>query len=186
MGIDANDDEHDSVLEYFCRVVSSHARKLLNRKIELTQYTEYFSVDPGATTFRLSAIPVSTINGTSEGAWNDADWEYAASSAVSTSDYTVDDDSGIIYFTQNLLVSGFRALKVVYTGGLAETTEDLLASDYADLVHACERQVLFLFNTRKTVGATSTAAVGNTVTYTGDVDWLPGVKNVLLNYRRGA
>lgn len=176
-----DDTEHDAVLNDIIEAVSTQAEKYLNRVVQTAQQAdERFDVNGGDMVFKLRAVPVVSIDDTGEGVWNDPTWSF--STEVDTTLYSVDSTAGLLYIRTSLTV-GFRALKVCYTGGMAETTEKLIAT-YPDLAHAAARQVLYLFNTRRQIGAESVQVGDSSVYWRGDFAWMPGVKEVLDSYRR--
>jgi len=177
--IDADSTEYDAVLNALIEAVSQAAENYMNRNVENTTYTEYLSVYPGEYLFSLKAYPVTSITSI----YNDTTWQWASGSSVSTTYVNSDGDSGLLFFDTSSLVAGYNALKVTYVGGMATCTEELL-DNYADLAHAAERQVAFLYKTRTKIGAQSVNAVNGGVTWETGVVWLRDVKKVLDMYRR--
>lgn len=180
--IKGDDTEHDALIENMIEAVSVQAEKYLNRVVMRAQQTQYFDVDGGDVVFALRATPVTSIASTGEGVWNDEAWAFT--SALDATAYRVAAETGLLYF-RDRLVPGPQALKVVYTGGMAATTEKLMAT-YPDLAQAAARQAMFLYNTRKQIGADSISVGESSVSWKGDVAWLPGVEEVLKSYRRAA
>jgi hypothetical protein len=159
-------------------IIASVSQKIenhLGRYIETTERTQYFDVKPGDYIFAVDAWPVSSYT-----AYNDADWNYAT--AISGSFTHMDNDTGCLFVTAGTLVTGFKALKIVYTGGLATVTEELF-DDCADLANAAERQVIYEFKTRTKIGASSQSAGGGATVTWQTTGLLPEVKQALLAYR---
>lgn len=180
IGKKESDTTDDALLQNLIEAVSKQAERYLNRVVQTAQQTEYFDVADGDTVFQLASYPITTINGTGEGVWNDATWDFAT--ATSSDSYRVNTATGLLYF----LVSpyrGLQALKVIYTGGMATTTEKL-AVNYPDLAQAIARQTAYLFNTRHQIGAVAVNVGESSVSWAGDVVWLEGVKAVLDTHRR--
>jgi len=173
--IDADNTTNDAVLRDIIASVSQKIENHLGRYIETTERTQYFDVRPGDYVFPVDAYPVSSYT-----AYNDADWVY--STAISGTYTHMDNSTGCLFVTDGVLVSGFKALKVVYTGGMATMTEELL-DNYADLANAAERQVIFEYKTRGKIGVQSQSSGGG-----ASISWqadglLPEVKQSLLAYR---
>jgi len=122
-----------------------------------------------------------------EGVWNDIEWVFDTDHLIEATSYRVNVDTGLLYFREGYEPDeGPQALKVVYTGGMAATTEKFMLA-YPDIAQAIARQVAYLFNTRHTIGATSIDVGATTgASWQGDVEWLPGVKAVLDGHRRSA
>jgi len=182
VGIKGDETEHDALIEHMIEAVSTQAERFMNRVVQRVQQTQYFDVDAGDFVFALRSTPVTSIVGTGEGVWNDPTWLFT--SAVDATTYRVAAETGILYVRTGL-APGPQALKVVYTGGMAATTEKLMAT-YPDLAQAAARQTMFLYNTRKQIGADSISVGESSVSWKGDVAWLPGVEEVLKSYRRAA
>lgn len=178
-GITGSDTSGDAVLERLIEAVSKQAETYMRRSVLTERVTEYFDCEDGVRRFDLANVPVSTINGTGEGVWNDLEWEF--STALATSAYHVNMTKGILYLVDDPMV-GPDALKVVYTGGMAADVSAFMAT-YHDLSEAIARQVLFMYNTRKSIGADSVSIGPASVSWRGDVAWMVGVKEVLDCYR---
>jgi len=177
--IDADNTTSDAVLGNLINSVSIMAENYMGRKIESTTYTEYFDVNIGGEYHSLKAYPVTSITTIH----NDADWTYGSDSLVSTDSYQSSDETGLLYVKTNAMIAGFNALKVVYIGGMATVTEELF-DDYADLSHAIERQVAFLYKTRTKVGASSVNSNSGGVSWDLGKIWMNDVKSILDSYRR--
>jgi hypothetical protein len=179
-GFKGDETEHDAVLDHIVEAVSAQAERYMNRVVLRAQQTQYFDVDASDTVFALRATP-ATIGDTGEGVWNDADWGFTT--ALDTTSYRVASEAGLLYIPSTALEDGPQALKVVYTGGMAASAERFMVS-YPDIAQAVARQVMFMFNTRKQIGASSVDVGGSSVSWVGDVAWLAGVKEVLDAHRR--
>lgn len=181
LSIDADDSQHDDILERMIRAASAKVETYLRRKVLKESTTEYFDVDPGQRLFSLKAYPVTSITTVH----NDTAWTYGSDTLVSSSAYTFDTDTGLLYVDNFYLITGHRALKVVYLGGMATTTTAFVATqDYGNIVDATERQVCFLFNMRGKEGTTAISAATGNVTWIGSTDLTDGVKKDLDEFRR--
>lgn len=184
LGRTPTEDSDDYTLGALIEAASAQAERYLNRGVVQKRRTEYHDLYDDQRSVQLFAYPVATIAGTGEGVWSDSAWSYATASLIASTSYVVD-DHGILHFKYRLAASGPRALKVIYTGGMAPSEEKIVAR-YPDISEAIARQVLYLFNTRKHVGEglEGVSPAGGWVR--GDVGWLTGVKAVLDLYRNGA
>ncbi len=157
--------------------VSAAAERFMGRSIESVSRTEYFDVERHQDSAQLAAWPVSSITTVH----NDPERDYGTGSLVDSDDY-VATDWGRLTFDYKLS-EGRRALKVVYTGGLASTTETIVSS-YPDLAVAIARQVVHEFRRVKSSDGSTAQFVGGSMSYVGQVDWLDHVKSTLDLYRR--
>lgn len=129
--------------EYAKQLISAMSRsveKFMGRYLEQTSRTTYVDVREGDRVFFLQGYPISSTGLTIV---EDAARGFTGS-AVSSDDYDTTAralDEGRIEFDYEPSV-GPSALKITYTGGLATSLANLIAS-YPDLVHACERQIAF-------------------------------------------
>lgn len=177
--IDADNSDDDAVLSNLISSVSKQAENAMRRTVQIGEQTEYFSVNPGDTLWSLKAYPV-TVSPT---VYHDLDREWGADTEVSSDNIVCDAETGLLYIEGGYVTSGFRSLKVVYTGGMASNTEELILN-YADLVHAIERQVAFLYKTRTKIGVQSINTNTGGVTWESGIVWLKEVKAVLDSYKR--
>ena len=180
LSVDADDSQYDDILERMIRAASAKVETYLRRAVLKGTTTEYFDVEPGQRIFSLKAYPVTSITTVH----NDTAWTYGSDTLVSSDAYTVNTETGSLYVDSYYLITGHRALKVVYVGGMAATTPAFVATqEYANIVDATERQVVYLFNTRKEGVTAISSATGN-VTWIGSTDLTEGVKKDLDDFRR--
>lgn len=177
IGIDDSTD--NAVIDEIIAIVSAKVEKYLGRSALTTTYTEYFNVGVGSACFPLKAFPVTSITTVH----NDIDWSFAATTLVDATNYTVDTSSGLLYVEPDCLICGFRALKVVYVGGMADTTSSFKTS-YPDVYDAALLQVAYQYQTRKQIGAQSINSITGGVTWVGDVEFLSSVKATLDRHKR--
>ena len=121
--------QYSAVIAPFITMVSGMIENYLNRNITIGEYTEYFDVNLSDRVFRLRAYPVtsmSTVRYDTEQVWD--------SSTIITPDQyrsPVYDPNGLLTLVAGRAVPlGFaaRALKVVYTGGMATNTANFIAN----------------------------------------------------------
>jgi len=108
--------DNDRLLKTWIASCSMMIEKYLDRSVEKTSYTEYFSLIPNKQFFVVKAYPVSTLTSV-----------YIDSSALWTGDESeiedcfTNDYANAVYFPYGFTVpgSGAKAVRVIYTGGLA-------------------------------------------------------------------
>lgn len=181
LAIDANESKYDDVIERMIRAASAKVESYLRRQMTKATTTEYFDVEPGQRIFSLKAYPITSITTVH----NDTDWTYGSSTLMSSDTYQESSGTGLLYVNSAYLITGVRALKVVYIGGMASTTTAfVLDQDYANLVDATERHVCFLYNMKGKEGQTALSAATGNLTLIGSTDLTDGVKKDLDDYRR--
>lgn len=98
--------------------------------------------------------------------------------AFNASDYTYDEEAGIIYFTASLssIKPNRQNIRLTYKGGYA-------AADLpSDLQMCCLKMVAKEFDKRRSQGATSESVGGGNVSWNEDID--PSAKAIFRKYRR--
>lgn len=173
IGMTATDD--DVIIASIALAVSAKIEKHLNRSIEAIQRTEYFDVDDGQKVFFVSAYPISAI-----AIYNDYAREFLA--AISSENYTIAGNSGRIVIDKQSLDSGYSALRIVYTGGLA-SSQSTLQSNYPDLEMAARIQGAIWYNSRKRLGLNSESIQGGGQTNYKALSLDPTVKETIEQYR---
>lgn len=179
--INANESKYDDVIERMIRAASAKIESYLRRQTLKATTTEYFDVEPGRRIDPLKAYPITSITTVH----NDTEWTYGSSTLMSSDTYQESSETGLLYVNSAYLITGVRALKVVYVGGMAATTSAFVATpEYANLVNACERQTCFLFNMKGKEGTTAASAGTGNVTWIDSTDLTEGVKKDLDDFRR--
>ena len=107
-----SDASHDDLLLALAESVQSLFGELTNRVIESAIFTEYHSIGSRGDKIFLKNIPVISITSI----YDDPDWDYTSNDLLSSSDYTYDADSGIVYYDGYLFV-GHNNIKVTYVAG---------------------------------------------------------------------
>lgn len=171
LGINAD----DIIIQSMALAASAAIEKYLDRKLEKLARTEYFDVDAGQCVFFVSAYPIVSIQ-----VYNDADRAFAT--ALSQTDYTYLGDSGRVVVDKYSLDSGYNALKVVYTGGLA-TSQAELEQNHPDLEMAARIQAALWFKSKDKLNVSSELIQnGGSVQYK-KLNLDEGVKLMLTPYR---
>ena len=182
VGIQGNVTARDDVLQALIRSVSARVERYIDRQIEKTTTTEVFDVARNQRVFFLKAYPTTSVTTVH---W-DSDFAWGSSTLVSSDRYALSNSGadGMIVFDAGYLSPGENVLKVVYVGGIADSTEELLALN-SDLSDAALRQILNDYNRRLNAGASSVASGGiGSISYQADGGLLTSVKEDLRHYKR--
>ena len=172
------DQDWDTYLEELIGAYSSQMETYLGRASLAESRTETFDVSPGQRIFILKGYPNVAITSIR----HDYDRAFTGST-ITTADYTLDDDQGLLHIDRYALTPGNQVLRVVYTGGLA-TTVTAFVGAFPDLAHACDLQVAYHFKRADNLGATAQSFGDQNKSWVGALDWLPTVKATLDRHRR--
>lgn len=141
--LNITDTNSDSILGSLISAQSAAIQSATNRKLIKTTYTDYFNGDHDLKQLCLQEFPVSSITTVHD----DTDRDYDAGSLISSEDYVVEADTGILRF-DTLLTRGQQNIKVVYVAGYDPVPDDLkLACTY--LVAAEYKALRMQVNTRE-------------------------------------
>lgn len=173
IGITSSTD--DVLISSIALSVSNKIEKHLLRLIEQKERTVYFDVADGQTTFFVEAYPISAI-----AIYNDYSREF--STAISSDNYTILGNAGRVVIDKQSLDSGYNALKVVYTGGLA-LSQSILEQNYPDLEMAARIQGAIWYNARKRLGLSSESIQGGSQTNYKPLSLDPSVVESISHYR---
>lgn len=178
---------HDELLQTLVAAASRSIQKYLGVDFELTEHTDVFDVRVGECDFDLRSWPVASspaaiVKNTIVGEFDDVD-------ALSDSLYRIDRRRGRLLFRGGYeLLAGPQALEVVYTGGVAESSEDLVEDpEYGDLVLACSMQVLDWYKQAPNFGSKARNVGGAAQSFDYDeksMQLAPRVKGLLSGYER--
>jgi hypothetical protein len=179
IGIEDEQAKDDSLLNLLIRGVSAQIQRWLGRTILSGTYTEYHDVNENQSLFAVSAWPVTAVTSVV----NAADWTWSATTAVDSSDIHYAGSDGIIALYAVPLVVGARALRIIYTGGMAANTEELANGDYSDVSMAALQQCVAVWNNRRYFGVSGASAGAASVSPNG-TKLLDSVKELLAPHRR--
>jgi len=181
LDIDETETEFDELLMQLIENVSGEVEDYLGRVVQVPQsagvaaeITEYFDVSLHTVRVRVSAYPVISVTDIR----SDTDRTFATSSIVDSKNYYIDSALGIITFKWTMLDIGPGALKVIYKGGMALTT-DAFISAYPAINSAVNMEVAARFQRKATLGVVALAMTGGSVTYIQQNQFLPGVQSIL-------
>ena len=176
--------------------VSAVAERYMDRTVLVGTYTEYFDINPFQRSFWLKAWPVTAITSVNFDPAN----LFPAGNVLDSTDYVspILHPMGILEMKWDLYSGADllpRALKVVYTGGMA-TGADAAAQTaafiaaYPDIAGAIDQQVAFQWHNRNNQGMSSLSGEGGGVVlpvmFLGqEVQQLvPLVRSILERHRR--
>ncbi len=185
--LDITSTTYDTVLTTMVEAVSRRIENYIDRPLEQTARTEEYSIKPRQNVLFLRAYPVTAITTIKLA----LDWDYASETAIDSSDYKVDTDTGQVHFTffpilnyrGDTLAAAPNAMQVVYTGGLATNTTNLI-SDYPDIAYAADVQVVAMWRRRDSPQGQSQSVGAGSINYEGALRLVPDVIEALTPYRR--
>ena len=119
------------------------------------------------------------------------DWDFAAATAVDSSDYHVDLESGMLHlnyypisnYQGNNMATAPNVVQIVYTGGFATSGANLI-TNYPAISAACEMQVIAMWRRRDQPMMDTVKIDEYTSTVAGPLEFLPDVRQALMPYRR--
>jgi hypothetical protein len=171
--------KYDETLQLIIAGVSRQIEAHLNRKVLAGTYTEYFDVLDGASRFSLKAYPVSALTSVT----NAPSWQWSSGTVISATSIDYASPDGVLNVYAAALAPGPRALRVIYTGGMAASVETLEVGDYADVALAAVQQTIAVWNNRRLFGVQA-ASVGSQSLSPGSASLLESVKELLGPHRR--
>jgi hypothetical protein len=187
LGIPETEVGDDELLASLLEGVSATVEGALDRGVETKERTEYFNVDAGQQLLLVNSWPITSITSITE---NTGDRTFADDSAdttaVAATDYTfLPDEGGMgrVYMHSHVLTGGPRTVRIIYEGGMAETTDACVLA-YPDLAQAVDLQSAFLFKRRNFLGVSGLGTQGGSVSFLDKLELLPQVKDTIAGYRR--
>jgi uncharacterized phiE125 gp8 family phage protein len=184
--LDITSSTHDTVLGTMIAAASRRIENYIDRPLETTARTETYPMMPRQSVLFLRAYPVTAIASIKVS----AGWDFAAATAISSSDYYVDSESGMVNFNHFPIVPGIleggaaqNAVQVVYTAGLAADVATLI-SDYPDIAYAADAQVVAMWRRRDSPQGSTYSVGGSSMTYEVPLKMVPDVVEALTPYRR--
>ena len=181
---------HDTVLDRLIAVVSQRIEDFIDRPLETAARTEEYSIKPRQNVLFLRAYPLSA-QGDIASVKIAFDWDYTAVSAVTSTDYHVDLDTGMLHlnyypstnYLGNNLATAPNVAQIIYTGGFATSTANLISA-YPAIAYACEEQVIAMWRRRDEPTVSQTKINDYSSTVEGPLRFLPDVVQTLIPYRR--
>jgi len=181
---------HDDVLDALIATVSQRIENFIDRPLEAAARTEEYDIKPRQRVLFLRAYPL-TAQADISSVKIATDWDFAAATAVTSTDYHVDLNTGSLHFNfypitnylGNNIATAPNAVQVVYTGGLDTSVANIITS-YPAIASACETQVIAMWR-RRDEPMQKTIKIGDYgSTKEGPVQFLPDVIEALIPYRR--
>ncbi|HUW99373.1 MAG TPA: hypothetical protein VMY35_00205 [Phycisphaerae bacterium] len=190
LGINAQDTEHDAVLNKDIAGVSAQLARAAGRihdEIPVLEKTtgavQYFSPDPRTRTIWLAAYPVISITEIKEacfGAFDDAD------ALVENESYQILKPRGRLVRI-GFWLPGVQTVRVTYNGGYTaagDTPGDGETALPDDVVRKATKQVAFYFRRRAQLGVTSAGVQGGSYTAYARDELLPDVRETMNRFAR--
>lgn len=190
LDVDSGDTTHDAVLGRLIAAVSQRIETFIDRSLLSEARTEEYDLRPRQRVLFLRNYPLTaqTDISTIKIATN---WDFPSVSAVSSSDYHADYDTGAVHFNfypiqsylGNNMATAPGAVQVVYTGGFAGTTDGIIVN-YPAIAEACATQVVAMWRRRDQPHVKTTDIGDYASTVEGPLTFLPDVREALIPYRR--
>jgi hypothetical protein len=185
--LDISGTTYDTVLTTMVEAVSRRIENYIDRPLEQVARTEEYSIKPRQSVLFLRAYPTTAIASIKLA----LDWDYASEAAIESDDYHVDEDTGMVHFTffpilnyrGDNLAAAPNVIQVIYTGGFATSTANLITS-YPDIAYAADLQVVAMWRRRDSPQGQSQGIGGGSITYEGALRLVPDVIEALTPYRR--
>ena len=181
---------HDTVLGRLVTTVSQRIEDFIDRPLEQTARTEEYSIKPRQNVLFLRAYPL-TAQADITSVKVATDWDFAAATAVTSTDYHADLASGMLHlnyypissYLGNNMATAPNVVQIVYTGGLATSAANL-QTNYPAISSACETQVIAMWRRRDEPLTKSTKISDYSSMVEGPLKFLPDVVEALMPYRR--
>jgi len=169
--------EQDDVLDGLILAVSAEVEQFLSRPLSLEERTEQYDVRRFQNRFYLRAYPVTEI----AEVHYDLERDFEADDLIDADDYYCEMRTGTLRIDDQM-EEGDGVLRVKYTAGLAEDTDDFIAA-YPHIESWVVRQIRHEFNRRTQPGAQSTTLPQGGTSWTGQLKMLDGLIAVLKPMR---
>ena len=187
-----SDTSQDSFIE---SAISDVSRRLVEyMKIHATaiERTEVYRVRKFAREVTLDGAPNDTAQ-TFEGqiGFNDTEWanvvieDRTSFSIHAAGGFIEFVDTGTTVIRRARLVRAANYVRIKYTGGLAADTDKIILA-FPDIARACDMQVKYLIERRKSLGGNVTTGQGGATEFQGEYGLLRDVRAALDLYARRA
>lgn len=110
---------HDDTLDMLIDAASEAIESYCRRSFGVTAHVEYH--DGGHDRIVLRHRPVTALTGL----WDDLAREFSDSSEITSDDYVLDSDLGILHLDAGTFAEGIRNVKVSYSAGYSTIPDDL-------------------------------------------------------------
>jgi hypothetical protein len=170
----------DGVIALLIPAVSGAVARFLDRHLVEADRTEYFDVRPGQQRYQLRGYPVNTDE-TFE-VRNDINTDFPASTVVSSDNYFINAEKGLLVVNGQSLDVGAQALRIQYTGGLVPD-EATLQTDHPEVEGAAWFEISQALQKNPNYHAISKSVGGSSLASEGAIDLLPWTKSILGHLR---
>tara|TARA_R110002020_G_scaffold425054_3_gene634466 strand:+ start:366 stop:980 length:615 start_codon:yes stop_codon:yes gene_type:complete len=185
--LDITSSTHDTVLGTMVSAVSKRIETYIDRPLEQSARTEEYDLRPRQNVIYLRAYPVASIASVKIS----FDWDFSSATALSTSDYHVDSEAGLLhlnYFPVLNYLSNNNATapcvaQVVYTAGFSTSVSNLISA-YPDIAYAADTQTVATWRRRDSPQGANISLQGSSVGFEGPLEFVPDVAQALTPYRR--
>lgn len=109
-----SDSTKDTLLQSMCDGVESLWEEKTGRNWTEAERTQYYDSPGYNSQVQLKDHPVKSS--ASFSIWDDPDWDWESTSLITSSNYRVDYDNGIVYYN-GFFYEGKQSIKVTYTAG---------------------------------------------------------------------
>ena len=175
--------QNDVLIDQLIDAVSLQIERILNRHTMESARTEQYDIVPRQQVFMLRGFPV--LASPAAVVKNSLSRDFAAASAIASTSYYLDAPRGILNIDLIGLAWGPGTLQVAYTGGLADTTVNLVAN-YPNIATACDLQVAHLIQRKDELGLSSFSAEGGSVVVAIQAGLIKVAEQLIQPYKRMA
>lgn len=169
--------DHDAEITRLIPAVDAFIKEYCNRTVlEETTITEYHSTGEGQIVLMLKNWPVSSITSL----YDDPYRSYGAGTLIASTDYILDESTGIVSLDGVTFSGGLKNVKVVYVGGYASGSSQLKLMEQAaiELVWLARQK-----GDQALIGLTGrSVADGRTDVFS--MDWPTGVREILDKFKK--
>ena len=174
--------DRDTWIDSRIEAWSQRFEKATGRTALKASKTEYFTVESNTgQSFGVKGIPVDTSATITIA--NDVDRSFASSSEISSDYWHMDGDTGVLVIDNWHLDTGYKVLKVTYTGGMATTASNFISS-FPDVSDAIAIQVAFEYESRNRLGQGSVTGADGSVSMFDPMEIVPPLKAAIKHYKR--
>lgn len=173
---------NDVALNDLVTAVSARIESEMGRSVQTMERTEYRDTILHSRLIELTAWPISSV----ASVHYDPDGDFADSSLLTQgNEFSLPENGDRGEIQLRIGVGDWpSAIKVVYTGGMAATTNAFIDA-YPDVAHAVVEQVSFQWQQRNQIGLDAVSVQGSSISRFAPMKLLPSVKEVIRRHRRG-
>lgn len=174
--------EYDEAINMLIESCSREAEIEMGREALTTSRTKYFDTDALTCVYHLDAWPVTSVTSIKY----DADSTFTGSEETFANgdEYALirNGEMGEVYIYPRL-GNHPSSLQVIYTGGMAATTDAFITA-FPDISTAVTEQVAYEFQQRNQLGLNSVSSASASVSTYAPLNLLPKVKRIYSRHQR--